>query len=108
MKVNKPLLGLGAACALGVGPAVMPAQASPENPVIALSSRLLKKSKPESSPLWMLGVPDEAASGARWPPIRSQRMIAANPRLQIHVAEQFARSIVITAHASVSESLRRQ
>ena len=41
-------------------------------------------------------------------PDRTQWMIAPNPRLQIHIAEQFASSIVVAAHAPVSESIRRQ
>jgi hypothetical protein len=33
-------------------------------------------------------------------------MIAPDPRLQIHITEQFARSIVTAAHPSPSESFR--
>ena len=41
-------------------------------------------------------------------PDRPQRMIAPNPSLQIDITEKFASSVVSAAHASVSESLRRQ
>ena len=41
-------------------------------------------------------------------PDRPQRMIPPHPRLQIDVAEQFARPIVAAAHATTSESRRSQ
>jgi hypothetical protein len=41
-------------------------------------------------------------------PNGTQRMIAPYPRLQIHIAEQLATSIVVPAHPSPSESLLGQ
>jgi hypothetical protein len=38
----------------------------------------------------------------------AQRMVTPDPRLKVNVAEQFTRSLVPTAHASLSESLRSQ
>ena len=42
------------------------------------------------------------------PPDRAQRMIAPNPRLEVHIAEQFASSIVAAAHEFTLRILERR
>jgi hypothetical protein len=41
------------------------------------------------------------------PPDRAERMVSPNPRLKIHVAEQFASPTIAAPHDSSSESLQR-